>query len=125
MCASLPFDLNWMKRFSLLRGFRTLEQPVFSPKHSWSDSLIGGVEDYLEKRRALDGHIVSFASEFTGEDLEKNLKYANWRGEAHDRQVGGLLLHVFNHQTHHRGMISIYLEILGYQNDFSSLVPFV
>jgi uncharacterized damage-inducible protein DinB len=28
---------------------------------------------------------------------------------------------VFNHQTHHRGMISLYLDMLGKENDFSNL----
>ncbi|MCL2722457.1 MAG: hypothetical protein FWD47_14095 [Treponema sp.] len=29
------------------------------------------------------------------------------------------ITHVFNHQTHHRGMISLYLEMLGKENSFS------
>jgi uncharacterized damage-inducible protein DinB len=32
---------------------------------------------------------------------------------------------MFNHQTHHRGMISLYLDMLGKENDFSSLLALV
>jgi uncharacterized damage-inducible protein DinB len=32
---------------------------------------------------------------------------------------------MFNHQTHHRGMIALYLDILGKENDFSSLLALV
>jgi uncharacterized damage-inducible protein DinB len=34
-------------------------------------------------------------------------------------------LNLFNHETHHRGMISLYLEMLGRENDFNSIAPFV
>jgi uncharacterized damage-inducible protein DinB len=32
-----------------------------------------------------------------------------------------LLLHVFNHGTHHRGMIAAYLDLLGIENDYSAM----
>jgi hypothetical protein len=28
------------------------------------------------------------------------------------------------HKTHHRGMISLYLEFLGKENDYSNLYPY-
>jgi uncharacterized damage-inducible protein DinB len=30
-----------------------------------------------------------------------------------------LIIHMFNHQTHHRGMVSLYLELLRVENGFS------
>ena len=53
--------------------------------------------------------------------MPKRLRYKNFKGIDQDRELGGLILHVFNHQTHHRGMISLYLDMLGKENDFSNL----
>ena len=50
-----------------------------------------------------------------------NLTYMDSRGDEYKKNFGGLIIHMFNHQTHHRGMISIYLEELGIANDFSNL----
>jgi uncharacterized damage-inducible protein DinB len=33
-----------------------------------------------------------------------------------------LLLQWLNHQTHHRGQLSIQLEIIGIENDFSKII---
>jgi uncharacterized damage-inducible protein DinB len=40
-------------------------------------------------------------------------------------EKGLKLWHIFNHQTHHRGMISLYLDMMGIDNDFSGLLPLV
>jgi uncharacterized damage-inducible protein DinB len=42
-----------------------------------------------------------------------------------EKDFGGLVLHVFNHQTHHRGQMSLYLDILGKKNDFSGIAPLI
>jgi uncharacterized damage-inducible protein DinB len=39
--------------------------------------------------------------------------------------MDGLLIHLFNHETHHRAMVSIYLEMLGKANDYNNVLPFV
>jgi uncharacterized damage-inducible protein DinB len=51
--------------------------------------------------------------------LEKILTYTDSEGNKLEKVMETLLLHVFNHETHHRGMISLYLEMLGKENDFS------
>ncbi len=33
-----------------------------------------------------------------------------------------VFLHLFNHQTHHRGQISVLLDQLGVENDYSNLI---
>ncbi len=38
------------------------------------------------------------------------LHYANLAGESSDRRFGDLLLHFFNHQTHHRGQATTLLS---------------
>ncbi|MEW6185934.1 MAG: DinB family protein, partial [Thermodesulfobacteriota bacterium] len=84
-----------------------------------------GTPDYLAKREFLDRMIRAFALELTEKDLEGRLKYIDSRGTEHERNLGGLILHMFNHQTHHRGMVSVYLEMLGIDNDYSNLLYLV
>jgi uncharacterized damage-inducible protein DinB len=49
------------------------------------------------------------------------LTYKNWAGQEQSKNYGGLILHVLNHATHHRGMVALYLDMLGVENDFSNL----
>jgi uncharacterized damage-inducible protein DinB len=118
-------DFSWLKRFALLRPFRYLENPLFALDYSQDSNVFDSINDYMDKRIELDKVISSFIDEVNQEDLDKPLKYKSWKGEPQERNFAGVLLHVFNHQTHHRGMISLYLELLGKENDFSNLVKLV
>jgi uncharacterized damage-inducible protein DinB len=117
-------DLAWLKRFSRsprAGTFALFKDPLFSRDYGFKELLFPGPEDYLESRPPLDGLLADFADELNDGDLAENLDYANSAGDRFTKNFGGLLLHVFNHQTHHRGMISVYLELLGRANDFNSL----
>lgn len=118
-------DLVWFKRFGTFRSFNSLKNSVVNAEFLWDSSPFNNTEEYINKRTELDSIIISFANEITSDDLEKYLKYKSWKGEDQNRNFGGLLIHVFNHQTHHRGMISLYLELLGKANDYSNLVELV
>jgi uncharacterized damage-inducible protein DinB len=115
-------DFAWLKRFALLRHFMYLEKPLFKQEFSFKNFSFDSIKEYLDKRIELDGVVTSFIDEVSQEDLGNSLKYKSWSGEPQDRNFAGVLLHMFNHQTHHRGMISLYLEFLGKENDFSNLV---
>lgn len=118
-------DFTWLKRFSTLRGFRYIQDAVFSREISFAEDAFVTREDYLTKRQHLDGLIAAFIDEVTDEDVGRALTYKDLRGVENSRSFGGLILHFFNHQTHHRGMISVYLEMLGIQNDYSNLAKLV
>ena len=47
------------------------------------------------------------------QDLDQALAYTNMKGEPGHRRFGSLLLHFFNHQTHHRGQITTLLSQAG------------
>jgi uncharacterized damage-inducible protein DinB len=114
-------DFNWLKRFSLLRDFAIFKDAFFSREpFSFSEVLFADTGDYLAKRPALDDKILAFANELADGDLDKPLKYSDSRGNAYEKIFGGLVMQSFNHDTSHRGMISLYLEMLGRENDFSS-----
>jgi uncharacterized damage-inducible protein DinB len=118
-------DLNWLKRFSRSAcragTFAVFKDPLFSRNYSFKDLLFPGPEEYLESRPVLDRLLTDFVNELEDGDMAGDLSYESSAGERFTKNSGGLLLHVFNHQTHHRGMISLYLEILGRANDFNSL----
>ena len=69
--------------------------------------------------------MILFIDELAESELEKTISFANMKGETVSKNVGGSILHLFNHQTHHRGMISLYLDMMGIDNDFSGLLPLV
>ena len=118
-------DWAWLKRFRHVRQFGYLSNPVFTARFEWSDILFPEIGEYLAKRNEMDDLLVSFAAELRQEDLDRTLNYKNWKNEDQSRNVGGAILHLFNHQTHHRGMISLYLDMLGKDNDFSNLLLLV
>ena len=127
LCSHLYIgDFNWLKRFKAIRSFTTLANPFFdSDMYSYKETLFEDMGEYLAKRPDLDSRMISFADELNSTDMSSVLKYTDAAGKSHARNFGGCLLHCFNHETHHRGMISVYLEMLGRQNDFSSLTPYV
>jgi len=118
-------DFNWLKRFGKLRHFAYQDDSLFGIELVLSSVPFVTIAEYLCKRQQLDDLFLRFAEEVANEDLGKNLTYKNFRGIEQTKNFGGTLLHLFNHQTHHRGMISLYLDSLGIENDYSNLVSMI
>lgn len=114
-------DFNWLKRFSAIREFQYIKDGFFSREISFTMDAFSDPKEYIAKRKFLDKMITEFVNELTENDLEVSLKYTDSRGTEYNRSFAGLIIHMFNHQTHHRGMISLYLEMLGIDNDYSNL----
>jgi len=115
-------DFNYLKRFSALREFTVLKDPLFNRDPlPLSEMLFPDMADYLAKRPELDEKLSAFTAELRDEDMNAVLKYTDPRGNVHERNFGGTVMHSFNHDTHHRGALSLYLELLGKDNDFNSL----
>lgn len=115
-------DFNWLKRFSGARTFSFIQDPVFRHDLKFGTTILGDIATYREKRLGLDGLILDFVDELGAEDMDRRFSYSDSSGSPQDRILGGAILHFFNHQTHHRGMVSIYLECLGIENDFCDLI---
>lgn len=114
-------DVHWMVRFTALRPFASVKGAPFDFPPAFGDRVFPSFIDYLPKRQALDAKLEAFLGEITPADIPKDLEYRNSRGETLTKNVGGLLLHVFNHQTHHRGAIAQVLDQMGVANDYSNL----
>jgi uncharacterized damage-inducible protein DinB len=115
-------DFNWLKRFSKLREFQYIKHGFFAREMKFGSIILKTVTEYETKRNEFDDHIDLFVHEINPRDLDEVLTYTDSHGREYKRLFSGLVLHMFNHQTHHRGMISIYLEELGKSNDFSNLM---
>ena len=114
-------DFTWLKRFGNLREFHYLEDDLFKDQLTLASTAFASRREYLDRRGSLDAKAVALAAEVTEDDLAAALTYKNFKGVEQRRNFGGLLLHMFNHGTHHRGMISVYLDSLGIENDYSNL----
>jgi uncharacterized damage-inducible protein DinB len=69
-------------------------------------------KELAEARVAEDKHILDVIDGYQDADLTKMVKYANTSGKQFEALLSDLLLHVFNHQTHHRGQAHSSLSIL-------------
>lgn len=126
LCAHVYIsDYNWLKRFSRFRDFQCTRDPLLDQDLNYSSHPFDGIAEYSAKREELDKKLIALAGELVENDLEKNITFTTFKGETISKNAGGSLLHLFNHQTHHRGMISLYLDMMKIDNDFSSLLPLV
>jgi uncharacterized damage-inducible protein DinB len=142
ICRHIYFwDYNWLKRYRLIRDFNIFTDDIFkkdvfmsidimnindySKMRNDLDNIFMNKDAYLRMRNDLDKIIIKFTNELMEADLKSILKFSTTNGISYEKRLDGLLMHFFNHQTHHRGMISLYLEMLGIENDFSNLMQFV
>lgn len=114
-------DVHWMVRFSGRRKFQTIQGAPFSSPPSFGHPPFGKFSEYLALRQDLDAKIQDFVKELTPEDLASELTFRNSRGDELTKHFGGLALHWFNHQTHHRGQISMLLDQMKIDNDYSNI----
>lgn len=108
-------DITWLKRFATHPAdFHSLELVRGLPQPDKLNAIIHA--DLLELRRLrqeLDECILSFVNELSADTMAGKLTYKNFKGVQSTRQLSQLLLHFFNHQTHHRGQISTAFTQLG------------
>lgn len=66
-----------------------------------------------EARVAEDARLIAFAARLTADRLAAPLRYRSMAGEPSEQPLSAVLMHVFNHQTHHRGQAHAILGGLG------------
>lgn len=121
-------DTIWLKRFANHpAGHLALEPARQLPAPKALDQLLYPRLAQLETYRAmLDEVILKFAHELQERDLDHVLHYANTKGVTSDKSVFRLLMHFFNHQTHHRGQATTLLSQSGVDigvTDLLALIP--
>jgi uncharacterized damage-inducible protein DinB len=107
-------DRIWMHRFT-----GTGDEPK-----ELDAILYDGLAELSAARRAEDARIVAYIAELPEAALAGAVRYRSTRNPAEIEQLlAPLLLHFFNHQTHHRGQAHCLLtEITGEAPSFDLLV---
>lgn len=104
-------DLLWLRRFDNLSthpdGFSALCKLTDLPlPTTLIECLYSDKDEYQKRRQTLDQIIIEFIAETTAADYSNVLNYNNVKGLNFDKSFSLLLMHFFNHQTHHRGQVS-------------------
>ena len=123
----LKADTIWLKRFAEHPADFSALAPVHALTHPYL--LEGPVYDDFPSlhaaRLAMDETILAFADQLTNTLCEQPLVYLNRAGESFERPLGFVLLHFFNHQTHHRGQITTLLSQAGVDVGSTDLLTLV
>jgi uncharacterized damage-inducible protein DinB len=93
---------------------------------SLREILYFDLDELSEHRTTLDGIIEQWVAGLTESELDQGLSYARLDGSQHCNRFSSLLLHFFNHQTHHRGQVTTLLSQFGKDvgvTDLLALVP--
>lgn len=121
-------DTIWLRRFATHPARHAILQPLLALPAPASLDTIHSTElpTLFSHRQMLDGMIRQWAEALSDADLEYVLEYANMKGVVSRKRFGSLVLHFFNHQTHHRGQASTLLSQAGVDvgvTDLLMLIP--
>lgn len=121
-------DTVWLLRLRRHPGrFKALDALGGTAAPTALDATLFDDLDALQHyRHTLDDVIIAFTQELTETDLDTPLEYANMNGVAQRKNLHAVLMHFFNHQTHHRGQVSTLLFQAGVDvgmTDLLALIP--
>ncbi|MBV7550571.1 DinB family protein [Pseudomonas sp. PDM26] len=120
-------DTVWLKRFAKHPANHSALEPVrrLSDPKNLDQALFSTIRELSEYRERLDQIIVEWASSITESDLDHTLHYASFKGVVSDKDFYGLVMHFFNHQTHHRGQVTTLLSQAGVDIGDTDLVVLI
>jgi uncharacterized damage-inducible protein DinB len=124
----LVADLLWLHRLVHMEALAThrtslaaLPQPT-----SLRQRMAGSLHELAALRTQVDAALQAVVGCFTEPQLAQPLRYSTVAGQAQEKNLGLLLMHLFNHQTHHRGQATTLLFQAGVDigvTDLNALVP--
>lgn len=120
----LVSDVSWLERFSkALPELSSVgkDLPTFELT-KLTDVIWPDLDSFSPVREHVDGVIGQAFQALPEERFTAVLRYQNWRGQEQEKIAWRAFLHFFNHQTHHRGQISVLLDRLSVKNDYSNLI---
>lgn len=121
-------DIVWLKRFAehprryaSLAALRERERPDKLDQILYRELDVLAVE-----RQRLDELIIDWCHELAADDLGTVLDFHSMMGKPARKNLGDLILHLFLHQTHHRGQVTTLLCQQGVdfgETDLVELLP--
>lgn len=120
-------DTIWLKRFSTHAAGAAALQPmneVPMPKRL-NETLFSDLSSLQGYREWLDELIVKFVGSLGDEALSQPLVFSSLKGQQSARNFQGVLVHFFNHQTHHRGQVTTLLFQAGIDPGVTDLLVLV
>ena len=121
-------DRVWLSRFArhparhaALESFRRMSAP-----QRVDVMLHDTLPELTLARHQLDQTIIDWCTELTADALAHPLAYQSLKGVPAVRPMGSLMMHFFNHQTHHRGQVTTLLSQCGVdigETDLLGLIP--
>lgn len=121
-------DTIWLKRFAAHPScLVSLHEVADLPNPTSLDQIISSDFGKLFEHRVwLDRQIINWIGALYDDDLDFVLSYHNTQGIPANKRYSSLVLHFFNHQTHHRGQVSALLSQAGEDigvTDLLALIP--
>ncbi|RBO82196.1 DinB family protein [Marinomonas aquiplantarum] len=120
-------DIIWLKRFAnhpeakqVLQGVHAFPQPT-----ALDELLFTERQSCQQARQRLDELIINLIDELSDDALNGLLTYSNMKGQQASKAFGLLLLHFFNHQTHHRGQLTTLLSQEGLDTGITDLLALI
>lgn len=118
-------DTVWLKRFAST-GYPALKVMNEIPKpEALNSQLFNNLSELKAYREKLDQVLLSFANEVTESSLQRAVTYKSFGGVESSKVFFSLLMHMFNHQTHHRGQVSTLLFQFGIDIGVTDLVAII
>lgn len=121
-------DIIWLQRFATHpANYDALANLHHIPRPGALNEIL--FDDLMElqmERELLDQLMIDWSYELQPEQLSIPLPYKNTQGIESTRPFGMLVLHLFNHQTHHRGQLTTLLSQMGMDiaiTDLLALIP--
>lgn len=105
-------DTVWLKRFATHpANYTALELVKDLPMPTSLDQLLfTEICSLFKHRKILDQTIIDWAHSISEKDLDFVMAYTNMKGIAANKNYFILVMHFFNHQTHHRGQTTTLLS---------------
>lgn len=121
-------DVIWMKRFSAALGApeSLAEIAAYPDTQSLDAAMTGSIEELCELRPVIDGAIEAWTATLDERVLSAAISFRRLNGEPYTKLLFPLLMHFFNHQTHHRGQVTTLFTQAGIDvgaTDLAVLVP--
>jgi len=117
-------DTLWLKRFESVLQVHAAFEPMLSIQapQSLNEFVANNFADLKTRRQLLDEILLEIAPLLSDDVLLQPIEYQNSQGVTANKTLFNLLMHLFNHQTHHRGQVTTLLSQSGIDIGVTDLV---